>query len=212
MSEKIIALLVSFVTHVIDAGGYAGIVALITLNSSGIPIPSEVILPFSGYLVYLGRFNLYLVAIAGMVGCNIGSAIAYWIGARGGRPLVERYGRWVLMSHHDLDRMTGFFDRFGSIAILIGRMLPVVQTFVAFPAGIAKMPRLRFHIYTTAGSLVWYFGLAYAGRRLGEAWNTDPRFHEWFHRFHLSVEIVLVLAIVWFLWTHLNRAREARTM
>jgi membrane protein DedA with SNARE-associated domain len=91
-------------------------------------------------------------------------------------------------------------------------MLPVVQTFVAFPAGIAKMPRLRFHLYTTVGSLVWYFGLAYAGRRLGEAWNTDPRFHEWFHRFHLSVEIVLGLAFVWFLWTHLNRARESRTV
>ncbi len=95
-------------------------------------------MPFSGYLVYLGRFNLFLVAIAGAVGCNIGSAIAYWIGAKGGRPLVERYGKWVLMSQHDLDRMTWFFEKYGSIAILVGRMLPVVQTFVAFPAGIAQ--------------------------------------------------------------------------
>ena len=94
----------------INAGGYAGIMALITCNSSGIPLPSEIIMPFSGYLVYLGRFNLFLVATAGAVGCNIGSAIAYWIGAKGGRPLVERYGSWVLMSHHDLDRMTWFFD------------------------------------------------------------------------------------------------------
>src|ERR1700691_2848451 len=169
MNEKILTLLVQLITQIIQAGGYAGIAALMALNSSGIPIPSELIMPFSGYLVYLGRFNLLLVVAAGTVGCNIGSAIAYWIGARGGRPLVERYGKWVLMSHHDLDRMSSFFDRFGSIAILIGRMLPIVQTFVAFPPGIAKMPRLRFHIYTTLGSVVWYFCLASIGRKLGEA-------------------------------------------
>ena len=156
MNEKILALLVGFVTRVISAGGYAGIVALMAINSSGMPIPSEIIMPFSGYLVYLGRFNLFLVATAGVVGCNIGSAIAYWIGAKGGRPLVERYGKWVLMSHHDLDRMTWFFERYGSIAVLLARMMPVVQTFIAFPAGIARMPRLRFHIYTSLGSWIWY--------------------------------------------------------
>jgi membrane protein DedA with SNARE-associated domain len=211
VSEKIIAFLVELVTRIIDAGGYAGIAGLITLNSSGVPIPSELIMPFSGYLVYLGRFNLYLVVLAGTVGCNIGSAIAYWIGARGGRPLVERYGKWVLMSQHDLDRMSGFFDRYGSIAILIGRMLPIVQTFVAFPAGIAKMARLRFHIYTTLGSLVWYFCLAWAGKKLGEAWHTDPRLQEWFHRFHLVVEAALLAGIVWFVWSHLSKARRTKT-
>ena len=211
MSEKIIAYLVQFITHVIDVGGYAGIAGLVTLNSAGIPIPSEVILPFSGYLVYLGRFNLLLVAVAGAVGCNVGSAIAYWIGAKGGRPLVERYGRWVLMSRHDLDRMATFFDKYGSITILIGRMLPVVQTFVAFPAGIAKMPRLRFHVYTTIGSLIWYSILTYVGERLGQAWDTDPRFHEWFHRFHLVVEIALLLGVIWFVWTHWKKSRGART-
>ncbi|HEY1768179.1 MAG TPA: DedA family protein [Terracidiphilus sp.] len=209
MNEKIIGLLVEFVTHVIQSGGYAGIIALMTLNSSGTPIPSEVIMPFSGYLVYLGRFNLLLVAAAGMVGCNIGSAIAYWIGAKGGRPLVERYGRWVLMSRHDLDRMAWFFEKYGSIAILVGRMLPVVQTFVAFPAGIAKMPRLRFHIYTSVGSVLWYLCLAYAGMKLGEKWDTDPRFAEAFHRFHLVIELALLAALIWFLWTHLNRRRVA---
>ncbi|HTV83328.1 MAG TPA: DedA family protein [Acidobacteriaceae bacterium] len=208
MSERIVVLVFQFVTHIISAGGYAGIIALITLNSSGIPIPSEVILPFSGYLAYLGRFNLFLVAAAGAVGCNLGSAIAYWIGARGGRPLVERYGNWVLMSRHDLDRMTWFFSKYGSIAILLGRMLPVVQTFVAFPAGIARMPRLRFHIYTTVGALIWYFCLAWAGMKLGQKWHTDPRFEQAFHRFHLAVEVALLAAFVWFVWTHWkNRVR-----
>jgi membrane protein DedA with SNARE-associated domain len=207
MSEKIVALLVQFVIRVIDAGGYAGIAGLITLNSCGIPIPSELILPFSGYLAYLGRFNLLLVAIAGVVGCNVGSAIAYWIGAKGGRPLVVRYGKWVLMNQHDLDRMSSFFKRYGSIAILIGRMLPIVQTFVAFPAGIARMPRLRFHIYTTVGSLIWYFCLAWIGMRLGQAWHTDPRLETAFHRFHAVVEFALIAALLWFVWSHVIRKR-----
>jgi len=207
MSEKIVALVVQLVIHVINAGGYTGIVALITLNSCGIPIPSEVIMPFSGYLVYLERFNLFLVATAGAVGCNIGSGIAYWIGAKGGRPLVERYGKWVLMTRHDLDRMTWFFQRYGSIAILVGRMLPLVQTYVAFPAGIGRMPRLRFHVYTSIGSWIWYFCLAWAGMKLGQRWNTDPRFQEIFHRFHFVVELVIVLLIVWFLWSHLSRQK-----
>jgi len=209
MNEKILALLVQLITQTIQTGGYAGIAALMALNSSGIPIPSELILPFSGYLVYMGRFSFVLVVIAGSLGCNVGSAVAYWIGARGGRPLVMRYGKWVLMSQHDLDRMTWFFERYGSIAILLGRMLPVVQTFVAFPAGIAKMPRLRFHIYTTAGSLVWYSCLAWAGMKLGERWNTDPRLEQLFHRFHLVVELAILLGIVWFVWSHLNRRKNA---
>jgi len=207
MSEKVIAFVFEFVTRVINAGGYAGIVGLITCNSCGIPIPSEIIMPFSGYLVYIGRFNLYLVATAGAVGCNVGSAIAYWIGARGGRPLVERYGKWVLMSQHDLDLMSGFFDKYGAIAILIGRMMPVVQTFVAFPAGIAKMPRLRFQIYTSLGSWIWYFCLSWAGMKLGQAWHTDPRLEEAFHRFHVAIELIVVAAFLWFLWSHLNRKR-----
>jgi membrane protein DedA with SNARE-associated domain len=209
MNEKIITLLVQFVTHVIDLGGYAGIVALMGINSACIPLPSEIIMTFSGYLVYLGRFNLYLVAAAGVVGCNLGSALAYWIGAKGGRPLVERYGKWVLMSRHDLDRMTWFFEKYGSIAVLVARCLPIVQTFIAFPAGIAKMPRLRFHIYISVGSGVWCLFLAYVGMKLGERWHTDPRFYQAFHRFHPVIEIALLAGIVWFVWSHVKRARKA---
>ena len=152
------------------------------------------------------------MAIAGTIGCNIGSALAYWIGAKGGRPLVERYGKWVLMSEHDLDRMSGFFERYGSITILIGRMLPIVQTYVTFPAGIARMSRLRFHIYTTVGSLIWYFFLAWAGMKLGAAWDTDPRMHEWFHRFHLVVVVALAAGVVWFIWSHVIRSRKRDTV
>jgi membrane protein DedA with SNARE-associated domain len=209
MSERILAYLVEFITHVIGSGGYAGVVALMGIESACIPLPSEIIMPFAGYLVYLQRFNLFWVATAGAVGCNVGSVVAYWIGAKGGRPLAERYGRWVLMSHHDLDRMTSFFERYGSITVLLARLLPVVRTFIAFPAGIARMPQLRFHIYTFLGSWPWCFALAYVGMKLGEKWHTDPRFEQVFHRFHLGVEIALVAGAAWFVWSHVNRARQA---
>lgn len=208
MSDKILAFLVQFVTQVIQSGGYAGIVALMGIESACIPLPSELIMPFAGYLVYKGVFSLIWVATAGAIGCNLGSVLAYWIGARGGRPLVERYGRWVLMSRHDLDRMTYFFEKYGGITVLLGRLLPVVRTFIAFPAGIAKMPQTRFHIYTFVGSWPWCFVLAYAGMKLGERWHTDPRFEAVFHRFHLVVEIALVAAILWFVWSHLKRVRQ----
>lgn len=210
MSERILALLVQFITHVISVGGYAGVAALMGIESACIPLPSEIIMPFAGYVVYLGHFNLILAATAGAIGCNIGSAVAYWIGAKGGRPLVERYGSWVLMSRHDLDRMTKYFERYGAITVLVGRLLPVVRTFIAFPAGIAKMSQLRFHIYTFIGSWPWCFVLAYVGMKLGEKWHSDPRFEQAFHRFHLAVELAIVAALVWFVWAHLNRRRPAQ--
>jgi membrane protein DedA with SNARE-associated domain len=209
MNERILTLLVQFVTHVIDLGGYAGIIALMGIESACIPLPSEIIMPFAGFVVYQGHLNLFWAATAGAVGCNLGSVVAYWIGAKGGRPLVERYGKWVLMSRHDLDRMTEFFNRHGSITVLLGRLLPVVRTFIAFPAGIARMPQLRFHIYTFAGSWPWCFTLAYVGMKLGERWHTDPRFYQVFHRFHLVIEIALVAGIAWFVWSHLKRGRQA---
>jgi membrane protein DedA with SNARE-associated domain len=212
MNEKILALLFQFITHVISVGGYPGIALLMGIESACIPLPSEIIMPFAGYLAFTGHFNLLLAATAGALGCNLGSIVGYWIGAKGGRPLVERYGRWVLMNRHDLELMTRFFERRGSIAVLIARLLPVVRTFIAFPAGIAKMPQLRFHIYTFIGSWPWCFALAYAGMKLGQKWHTDPRFEQLFHRLHLGMELALLAALVWFVWTHLNRRKAADTI
>lgn len=209
MNEKILALLVQFVTQVIQSGGYAGVAVLMGIESACIPLPSEIIMPFAGYVVYQGQMSLIWAATAGAIGCNLGSLVAYWIGAKGGRPLVERYGKWVLMGHRDLDRMTRFFETYGSITVLVGRLLPVVRTFIAFPAGIARMPQLRFHLYTFIGSWPWCFALAYAGMKLGERWHSDPRFEQAFHRFHLAVELALLAALIWFVGTHLNRRRRA---
>jgi membrane protein DedA with SNARE-associated domain len=209
MTEKILAVLASFIIAVISATGYLGIALLMGIESACIPLPSEIIMPFSGYLVYSGRFQLLWVATAGAIGCNLGSAVAYWVGAHGGRPMVERFGKYVLLSRHDLDRTTNFFLKYGSITVFLARLLPVVRTFIALPAGIAKMPLLRFHIYTFLGSWPWCFVLAYVGMRLGRSWETDPRFKEVFHRFHLGVEVVLLAAIVWFVWSHWKQRTAA---
>ncbi|HLH35027.1 MAG TPA: DedA family protein [Alloacidobacterium sp.] len=208
MTEKILAVLASFIISVISASGYIGVALLMAIESACIPLPSEIIMPFSGYLVHTGQLKLFWVATAGAIGCNLGSVVAYWIGALGGRPFILKYGRFVLLNQHDLDRAEHFFQRFGGITVFIGRLLPVVRTFIALPAGIARMPQLRFHIYTFIGSWPWCFVLAYVGMKLGQAWETDPRFKAAFHRFHLAVEIVLVAAIIWFVWTHWkNRVR-----
>ncbi len=208
MSEKIIAYLAGFITAIIGATGYFGVALLMAIESACTPLPSEIIMPFAGYQVYLGHLSLWGVATAGALGCNIGSAVAYWVGAYGGRPLVERFGKYVLLSRHDLDRTTRFFEKYGSATVLVGRLLPVVRAFIALPAGIARMPQLRFHIYTFIGSWPWCFALAYVGAKLGEHWDTDPRFKAIFHRFHTVVEVVILLLIVWFVWSHVRRGRD----
>ena len=204
MSEKIIALLVS----VISAGGYTSVILLMAIQSACIPIPSEVIMPLAGYALAHTPMQLILLATVASLASNLGSIPAYWVGARGGRPMVERYGSFLLLSRHDLDRVDHFFTRFGSIAVLIGRMLPIIRTFIAFPAGVAKMNQFRFHIYTFIGSWPWCYALAYIGMKLGATWNTNPRFKETFHRFHLGVEVVIVIAFIWFVVSHWkNRIR-----
>jgi membrane protein DedA with SNARE-associated domain len=208
MSEKIIAALAAFIIHVISAGGYVGVALLMGIESACIPLPSEIIMPFAGYLVHTGQLNLFWVATAGAIGCNLGSIPAYWVGAWGGRPAIQRFGRFVLLSAHDLDRVQHFFEKYGSITVLLGRLLPVVRTFIALPAGIARMNQVRFHLYTFIGSWPWCYLLAYVGMRLGAGWDTDPRFKAIFHRFHLGVELVLVAGIIWFVSSHWkNRVR-----
>jgi membrane protein DedA with SNARE-associated domain len=216
VTEHILASIVQFVIWVISSTGYAGVALLMAIESACIPLPSEIIMPFAGYLVATGRFGggdtwmgLIWVATAGAIGCNLGSVVAYWVGAIGGRPLVLRYGKYLLMSPRDIDRIDAFFSKYGSITVLIGRLLPVVRTVIAFPAGVARMPQLRFHIYTFVGSWPWCFALAYVGKQLGDRWETDPRFHEWFHRFHMVVELVIVAGIVWFVWTHWKKRGRA---
>ena len=199
MIESLIARLGLFVISVISGLGYFGVMALMAIESACIPLPSEVIMPFSGYLVYTGQFNLWMVALVGALGCNVGSAVAYEIGYYGGRPLVQRYGSYIWLSQRELDWTDRFFLRFGDATVLISRMLPVIRTFIALPAGIARMPRVRFHIYTFVGSFPWCLGLAYLGMKAGEHWNYLGKY---FHQFDTVIGALLLLGIAWFVWTH----------
>jgi membrane protein DedA with SNARE-associated domain len=204
MLQTIPAMLAGIIIATISSGGYLGIVGLMAIESACIPLPSEIIMPFSGYLVSTGRFDLLLVATAGALGCNVGSTLAYAIGRYGGRPAVERWGSYILVRPRDLEAADRFFARFGGPAVLVARLLPVVRTFIALPAGIARQPQLSFQLYTFIGSWPWCFGLAYVGYKLGQRWNSDPRLQEIMHRFDLLVVAVIALGLCWYLWRHLR--------
>ncbi len=199
MTEKILAVLFAFIHSVIITTRYPGITLLMAIESACIPLPSELIMPFAGYLVFEGQMKLFWVATAGAIGCNLGSLIAYEIGCYGGRPLVEKYGRWILMGKRELDLADRFFARWGYLAVFIGRLLPVVRTFIALPAGVSRMPRGRFHLYTFLGSWPWCFVLAWLGMKLGENWRGLGKY---FHQFDAAIGIALAAAIIWFVWSH----------
>ena len=207
MLEQILAPLHHFITAFMTHAGYLGVMLLMAIESACIPLPSELIMPYAGFLVYQGVFKLFLVATVGAIGCNLGSVLAYEIGYHGGRPLVERYGRYIMLNAHDLELADRFFHRHGAWAIFIGRLLPVIRTFIALPAGIAKMPRVPFHLYTFLGSWPWCLGLAYVGLKLGEHWDTLGKY---FHRFDAIIGTAIIAGIVWFIWSHWrNRVRVA---
>ncbi|MDX6559170.1 MAG: hypothetical protein QOF72_2219 [Blastocatellia bacterium] len=208
MIGKIIELLSVLIVATISRLGYAGVVLLMAIESACIPLPSEIIMPFSGYLVSKGEFNLWLVGLAGAVGCVLGSLVAYWVGMYGGRPFVEKYGKYLLVSRHDLDLAGRWFARFGEVIVFASRLLPAIRTFIAFPAGVARMDIKKFVIYTFAGSLPWCIGLAYVGQRLGEKWDKDPTLKNLFHRFDFIIGIIVALAAAWWIWRHIKHLRE----
>ncbi len=194
--------LMAFLLGLSVAAQYTIVLVLMAVQSACVPIPSEIIMPFAGFALAHTQLQLVVLATLASLASNVGSIPAYWIGMKGGRPMVERYGRYVLLSRRDLDLAERFFAKYGSITVLVGRMLPIVRTFVALPAGIAHMNQTKFHIYTFIGSWPWCYALAYVGMKLGDKWQTDPRFKAIFARFHIGVEIVLVVGIVLFVWTH----------
>lgn len=206
MIEKIITVLAGFVIATISSLGYAGIVLLMAIESACIPLPSEIIMPFAGYLVFKSEMQLWAVAMAGAVGCVLGSFVAYYAGAWGGRPFVEKYGKYILVSHHDLVLADRWFQRHGDITIFVGRLLPVIRTFIAFPAGVSRMAMGRFVIYTFAGSYIWCWGLAWVGLTLGQNWNT---LGVYFHRFDAVIGVILLVGVIWYVRRHLKHMQRS---
>lgn len=205
MLEKIIAIIATWLISVISTMGYGGIVLLMAIESACIPLPSEIIMPFAGFLVFKGELILWLVALAGAVGCVIGSIPAYYVGMYGGRPLAEKYGKYILLSKNDLDMADRLFANYGEIIIFIARLLPAVRTFIAFPAGVARMNMPKFIMYTFIGSLIWCLLLAYAGMKFGEHWDN---LKVYFHEFHYVIIVVGVIFLIWYVRRHFKHAQQ----
>jgi len=195
----------AWVIHVISTLGYVGVALCMAIESACVPLPSEIIMPFSGSLVASGRFNLWLVALAGAFGCLVGSVAAYVAGYFGGRPFVEKYGKWVLLSERELAWADRLFRKYGSPTVFITRLLPIIRTFISLPAGIARMPFGRFCFYTFVGSFPWCLLLAYVGLKLGERWAEIRGF---MHRFDLVIAALIVVGVVAWLYLHFCHIRR----
>ncbi|MBI2093048.1 MAG: DedA family protein [Deltaproteobacteria bacterium] len=206
MIGKILGLLASFIIGTISAFGYGGIALMMAIESACIPLPSEVIMPFSGFLVSQGRFTLLGTAIAGALGCVIGSVAAYAAGRYGGRSFIWKYGRYMLISHHDVDLADRWFERHGRFVVFFSRLLPVIRTFISLPAGIAKMKFVPFVIYTFTGSLPWCYFLSYIGYRMGEKWDTLGTY---FHQFDTAIGILILAAAIWWIWRHFKHCARS---
>ncbi|MCL4310185.1 MAG: DedA family protein [Actinomycetota bacterium] len=208
MASSLIEFLANFVKDIISTLGYPGVFLAMAIESACIPLPSEVIMPFAGFLVYQdgrGLLALLLVAVVGALGNLAGSLLAYWVGARGGRPLVERYGRYVLLSHHDLDVADRWFARYGKGTVFSTRLMPVIRTFISFPAGISRMKLPTFSIYTFLGALPWSLFLAFVGFKLGANWDTLGGY---FHKADIFIAIAVVAGVIWYVARHIRNLRR----
>jgi len=201
------ASLIPFFEQLYRTIGYLGVVLAMAIESACIPLPSEIILPMAGWMVSRGIFTLLGATLAGTLGCVVGSVVAYWVGVVGGRPLLERYGRYVLISTHDLDLADKWFGRYGEAAIFTSRMLPVVRTFISLPAGIARMHFWRFVAYTALGSLPWSFALVYAGKALGDNWE---QVRGVIRLLDYPIAAIIVILVALYVYRHIAHLRQAK--
>lgn len=186
--------LFSLVIQVMSATGYTGLFVLSLVESAGIPVPSEIVLPFSGFLIASGQFLLWPAVLLATLGNVVGSVILFWIGASGGRWFLEKYGKYVLIHHRDIEKGEAWFKRHGNKAVFFGRMMPIVRTFISLPAGVAQMNFKKFIVFTTLGALPWNFALVYLGLKAGENWEM---LRSYFHIVDIVIGVGIVIFIIW---------------
>lgn len=202
-SASIIGAVSLGVVRLIELGGYGGILLLMTLESAGAPIPSEIIMPFSGFLVAEGKFGFWAVVLMGTLGNLLGSLLLYWIGSVGGRPFLERYGKYFLLSKRELERSEWWFSRYGGPIVFFGRLLPIVRTYISLPAGLSRMPLVPFCLYTFIGSAPWSALFAWLGVKLGANWTVIETY---FRKFDLVIVVAAAAIVAWWIW----RQRKAK--
>ncbi|MEB3288163.1 MAG: DedA family protein [Vampirovibrionales bacterium] len=206
LGQSLINLVWGWINWVIETMGYLGIALLMAIESFNIPLPSEMILTSAGVLVHDGKLNLHLAALFGALGCVLGSVPSYWIGYFGGRPFVQKYGKWLLVSEHDLNTAQVWSNKYGDWAFFVCRMLPVARTFISLPAGVLKNNFWRFITLTFIGSWIWSYGLVYAGVVFAD--NLEAFKHIW-HKFdYLIVGLLFILGVL-YVWKHVKHFQEA---
>lgn len=204
MIENILTGLVNWIQNIITFLGPWGVALLMAIESCNIPLPSEAILPFAGYLVTKGVFSIHTAALYGAIGCVLGSIPSYCFGYFGGRKFVEKYGKYFLVSKSDLETADKWVDKYGDWSFFLCRMLPVVRTFISLPAGILRAKKRTFFLFTFLGSLIWSYFLVFLGVKMGE--NTEQLKHIW-HKFDaLIIAVCLVLGAI-YIWHHIKKAK-----
>lgn len=197
------------ITNVYDAMGWPGVVFLMGVESAAIPFPSELIMPLAGWLLIEAKgdsaWMLGMAAFYGALGNLLGSWVAYWISYKGGRPLLKKYGKYVLVTQHEVDQAEEWFQKYGELAVFASRMLPVVRTFISVPAGIARMNFWKFSFYTFIGSYPWSLGLAYGGFKLGENWEDLRSF---MRPFDFPIAAIILVVVVWFIYHRIKVIRQ----
>lgn len=207
--EGLESAVLDFIFRSFDIMGWPGVIALMAIESANIPLPSELVMPITGWVLVqdkgLGAQYVFLAGFYGALGNVVGSLASYWVGAKGGRPLLERYGKYVLISRHDLDRADGWFRKYGDWTIFFSRLLPVVRTFISFPAGIARMNLAKFILYTFLGSFPWSLGLAYGGFLLGENWD---QLRSAMRPFDIPIIVAILALVGFFVWHRIRQQRR----
>ncbi|MEK7120153.1 MAG: DedA family protein [Patescibacteria group bacterium] len=199
MISQIVGSISSFALYVIDSMGYFGVFLLMALESFNIPIPSEVIMPFAGFLAAKGSMSFWWVVALGVVGNLVGSIFNYYLGYFGGRSFLIKFGKYFFVHEKDLVLADKWFARFGLRAVFFSRMLPVIRTFISLPAGITKVPFIKFATYTFLGVIPWSIALTYVGFYLGERWDV---LHVWFQKLDWLIVVAIILAILWWIFKH----------
>jgi membrane protein DedA with SNARE-associated domain len=204
--------ILDFISEFYNNVGWAGVVLFMAIESACIPLPSEIIMPLAGWmliekLALPWYYNLF-AGLYGALGCLLGSIVAYGVGVWGGRPLLNRYGKYILITQHDLNRADRWFNKNGDWTIFVTRLLPVIRTFISLPAGIARMHFWKFCIYTFTGSFIWCAGLSFGGYLLGEHWE---KLRNWMRPFDPFIIAIVVLLIAWYIWRHIKLMRSNRT-
>ena len=202
MIHELIDPLLQAVRDTVAQWGYLGIVVMMAIESANIPLPSEAIMPAAGILVQQGKMNLHLAALAGAVGCLVGSVPSYLLGLYGGRRFLEKYGRWLLLKERDLKVAENWVNKYGDITFFICRMLPIIRTFISFPAGVLKAHFAIFCLFTFVGSLIWCYFLTYVGIKFGENMKL---FTDVWHKFDLTIAVLVLAGLVYYLYRHIVR-------